>query len=40
MGPNQRFRLEKVVGATNKYVIYTFFGKVLDVLDEKTENGS
>ena len=40
MGPNQRFRLEKVVGATNKYVIYTFFGKVLDVMDAKTENGS
>lgn len=40
LGENQRFRLEEVVPGSKKYAIYTFFGKVLDVRNKKSENGS
>lgn len=40
MGENQRFRLDEVTPGSKKYVIYTHFGKVLDVSEAKDKDGT
>ena len=39
-GASQRYRLTQISPGSNKYIIHTHFGKVLDISNKNVENGA